>query len=581
MLCNRWFLGIMAGVSLLLVTGCRSAPKQGRDANGQTPGPVMARGKGQGKDWPADKLAEAHAHYAAAIVYEMEENTQAALEEYYQAALNDPDNEALILEVSRRLLQQKQPEKALAVVSAAAARPRATGAIFARLGMIDAQLGKNEQAAAANRAAIKRSPDSLAGYQNLVLLALQKKQSPEALKVLEAAGRQPKADADFLVGLAELCASVALQSPSEKEKLDAQALAALKRADKLNPAGMQLRLRLADSFAALGETGRAAALYLDLVKKLPDVPFIRERVHAKLASIYLRGSDNKKAIEQFEAVIRDDPTNPQAYFYLGRLYYEAKDSAHAADCFSKTIVLNPGAEEAYCYLALSQIGINQSQEALATLDKARQKFPQDFDVELITALAYTRQKAYPQAIRHYTAAEVIAKATEPARLNQEFYFEIGAAYERTGDYTQAEDYFQKCLQLAPDFSEALNYLGYMWAEHGVKLDRARGLIQKALQKEPQNPAYLDSLGWVLFKLKQPQDALGYILKAVQLSKDPDPTVLDHLGDIYAALDQPQKAREAWTKSLTLEANEQVRRKLEAVPPAPGQAPNPKSPEQHE
>ena len=239
---------------------------------------------------------------------------------------------------------------------------------------------------------------------------------------------------------------------------------------------MQLRLRLADGFAALGETGRAAALYLDLVKKLPDVPFIRERVHAKLASIYLRGSDNKKAIEQFEAIIRDDPTNPQAYFYLGRLYYESKDSAHAADCFSKTIVLNPGAEEAYCYLALSQIGINQSQEALATLDKARQKFPQDFDVELITALAYTRQKAYPQAIRHYTAAEVIAKATEPARLNQEFYFEIGAAYERTGDYKQAEDYFQKCLQLAPDFSEALNYLGYMWAEHGVKLEIGRAHV---------------------------------------------------------------------------------------------------------
>ena len=45
---------------------------------------------------------------------------------------------------------------------------------------------------------------------------------------------------------------------------------------------------------------------------------------------------------------------------------------------------------------------------------------------------------------------------------------------------EAEKYFEKCLQLAPDFADAMNYLGYMWAEHGVKLAQARELIEKAL-----------------------------------------------------------------------------------------------------
>ena len=93
----------------------------------------------------------------------------AATEEYYQAALLDPDDEALILEVSRRLLQNKQPEKALEVATRAAARPNASGQIYARLGLIYSQLGKPDQAAAANRTAIKKSPGSLAGYQNLFL----------------------------------------------------------------------------------------------------------------------------------------------------------------------------------------------------------------------------------------------------------------------------------------------------------------------------------------------------------------------------------------------------------------------------
>ena len=73
------------------------------------------------------------------------------MEEYYQAAMLDPGDEALVLEVSRRLLQDKQPERALEIVKRAAARPDASGEIYARLGLIYSQLGKPDQAAAANR----------------------------------------------------------------------------------------------------------------------------------------------------------------------------------------------------------------------------------------------------------------------------------------------------------------------------------------------------------------------------------------------------------------------------------------------
>src|SRR5262249_41067782 len=148
------------------------------------------------------------------------------------------------------------------------------------------------------------------------------------------------------------------------------------------------------------------------------------------------------------------------------------------------------------------------------------------------------------------------------RLNEDFFFQIGAAYERTGDLATAEQYFDKCLRLAPDSAEAQNYLGYMWAEHGIKLEQARELIEKAVKKEPKNGAYLDSLGWVLFKLNQPQKALDYELKAVELTEEPDATVFDHLGDIYSALSQHEKAREAWTKALSLEPTDALRKKLE-------------------
>jgi tetratricopeptide (TPR) repeat protein len=300
-----------------------------------------------------------------------------------------------------------------------------------------------------------------------------------------------------------------------------------------------------------------------LLKRLPDTPGIRERVRANLAEIYLQSSDHKLAAEQLEAIIREDPTNPQAYYFLGRFALEANKSAEAAENFSKMVLLSPEFEPAYYLLAMAQIDINKPADAVATLEKARKKFAPSFALEFWTATALSRQKNYSDALKHYTAAEVMAKAADSKQLDERFYFEVGATYERKGDYEEAEKYFEKCLTLAPDFAEAQNYLGYMWAEHGTKLDKAKELIEKATKAQPKNAAYLDSMAWVLFKLNQPNEALTYALKAVDLCEPPDATLFDHVGDIYAALKQVDKAREAWSKSVALEPNPEVRKKLDS------------------
>jgi tetratricopeptide (TPR) repeat protein len=511
-----------------------------------------------------EKLARAHAHYAAGVIHELEGESENALEDFSKAAMEDPDNESLVMEVSRRLVQNKQPEKALEILSRAAERPNASGSIFARLGAIYSQLGKSEQAINANRVAVKKSPSSLAGYQNLFLNYLQNKQPQEALKVLDDAAAQSTNDVEFLIGLADLYGNFALQQPSQKDAVHAKALAVLKRVEQLKPPNAAERLRLADSFSALGDSNKAAEIYQELLNNLSGVPVLRDRVRAKLAEIYLRGNQRQRAVEQLQSILRDDPTSPQAYYLLGSIAHEEKKLPEAIDYFSKTIVISPDFEQAYYDLAVAQMNLNKTSDALATLEKARRRFPQNFVVEFLTGLAFSSQKGYAEAIQHFTKAEVIAQATEPKRLNETFYFQLGSAYERKGDYAEAEKYFQKSLQIAPGFAQAMNYLGYMWAEHDQNLTQAKQLIEKAVKLEPKNAAYLDSMGWVLFKLHQPKEALDYILKAVQLLEEPDATVEDHLGDIYAALKQSDKAREAWRKSVSLEANDEIQKKLDAV-----------------
>ena len=562
---HRFYRGVMFwAIGSALLTGCATSPRPlaaqaGADQAARTEG--GAPGDAALSD-PDDKLVQAHAHYAQGMMYDLEDQPELALEEFSRSALDDPGNEELVLELTRRYLQRKEPERALELLAKATAVTNASGTLFARLGMVYSRLGEDQKAIDATQTAIKRAPNVLAGYQNLFLIHLQKGHPQEALKALDLALKAPDVSAEFLIDLSELYATLERQAPSEKASAHPSALMALNRAAKLDPSAAHLRMKLADGYNLLGDKTGAERMYLQLLSQYSELPAVRNDVRGKLADLYLRSNDSAKATEQLEALVRDDPANAQAYYYLGRMAYDAKKLPAAADYFHKTLLLSDDFERAYYDLANVQINLDQPKEALATLTKAAAKFRPGFVSEFLAGVACKGLKDFTNAVTHFTAAEVIAKTTEPDRLDKLFYFELGSTYERKGDYEQAERSFEQSLKFSPDFAEALNYFGYMLADRGVKLDKALGLIEHAVALEPKSAAYLDSLAWALYKLNRPGEALGHIQKAIALSPEADATLFDHLGDIYAALKQDDKAREAWRKSLAVEPNGQIQKKLD-------------------
>jgi len=547
----------------LLLAGCGTAPSQRKpSAHGALSAPQKPEANAEQADYSAaavERRTSAHAHYAAAVLHDWDEEPELAAAEYLKAALADPGNETLAMEVSQRLLQLKQHEQALELLTKATAQPSASGALFARLGLIYSLLGKKEQAIEANKTAIKKAPDSITGYRHLAQIYLQSGRYDEGLKVLDQAAAQTQVDAAFLIELAEHYNN--FLRPSSADTIKPRALDLLNRAAQLKPANPLLMQKLADGFTLVGSVDKATELYLKLLERFPTLPGLRE----KLTDLYLRKQDRKHAAEQLEEIIRNNPTNPQAYYVLGSIAYEEKNLKEAIEYFNKTLLLNPAFnEQVYYDLAGALISLNKPQDGLGILDKARERFPQNFVSEFFTALAYARMKEYTNAIKHFEGAEIIARATDTNRLTHIFYYHLGSAYERIHKNEEAESYFKKCLALSPDFSEGLNYLGYMWAERGVNLPQAREMIQKAVKLEPKNAAFLDSLGWVLFKMDKPKEALRYLLKALENSEEPDSTLYDHLGDIYSSLHEAAKAREAWLKAINIEPNEEIQKKLGAA-----------------
>ena len=109
---------------------------------------------------------------------------------------------------------------------------------------------------------------------------------------------------------------------------------------------------------------------------------------------------------------------------------------------------------------------------------------------------------------------------------------------------------EKVLLLNPDHAEALNYLGYTWAENNIHIDKALLYVQKAIVLKPGNGYILDSLGWIYYRMDKFDLALKEILKALELEPK-DPNMYEHLGEIYLKLGESNKAKNAYEKAVTL------------------------------
>jgi tetratricopeptide (TPR) repeat protein len=135
-------------------------------------------------------------------------------------------------------------------------------------------------------------------------------------------------------------------------------------------------------------------------------------------------------------------------------------------------------------------------------------------------------------------------------------------FEKTGRYDEMVEELREAIAINPSNADALNYLGYTFADRNVNLSEAYDLIMRALELKPDNGYILDSLGWVYYRQGRYELSLKTLMKAVEITKN-DPVVIEHLGDTHKALGATEKALEYWEKSLTIpEKDEELKKRVE-------------------
>jgi tetratricopeptide (TPR) repeat protein len=157
--------------------------------------------------------------------------------------------------------------------------------------------------------------------------------------------------------------------------------------------------------------------------------------------------------------------------------------------------------------------------------------------------------------------KVLESALNRRPQSEALTFALGNAYSRSGDWERAVETVQKILKRDPDSVQALNFIGYVFAEHGVKLEEAQRLLTRAVALKPADGGIVDSLGWLYVKLGRLDEAERLLTRADRLAPE-DPEILGHLGELYVKRADRVRAIESYKRALAHHPEERARRVME-------------------
>ncbi len=508
----------------------------------------------------SDDRAKALAHYAAGVSWEAQGEAEKALESFRLSLQVDPSNTSLAVKVAEKLIGLKKFEEAYQILLPATRQEDAPGKAFQILGLIQMSKGEAAPSLQSFQQALERDPTLILSRQRLVDVHLEKGEEEDAFQKARDAVGHSTGEVDNVTALIGFYLRYVTMRPDRLRDLGPQFESLIDISTQAAEAQPALGVPISDVLMLMDRFDEAEKTLQNLKSVKPPVPLVRE----KLVDLFLRQDKKDLAVNELNELTELSPSNPRPHFLLGSLKADEGQSEEAEKHFRKAIDIRPEFEPPYYELAAMKLNEGNAREALEVLEEARDHFNDQFILEFYSGLAMSALRRYEPSLRFLRHAESIAKKQEPARLNGFFHFRVGSVLERLGKYSEAESEFLKCLEKTPDDATTLNYLGYMWAEQGKKLDQAFEWIQKAYELEPDSEAILDSMGWVLYQKGNPEDALPYLEKAKDKLIEPDPTILDHLADVYHALGQFEKAEDAWKASLEIEFNEKVFEKWRGI-----------------
>jgi tetratricopeptide (TPR) repeat protein len=271
-------------------------------------------------------------------------------------------------------------------------------------------------------------------------------------------------------------------------------------------------LALASLYERAGRWIDAAALWGALGAKATDPSYNMQQ-----ATALMNGGNVAGGRDVLVALSKERPRDPQVWYLIAQAERRLGNAPGAADASKRITEIDPADPRGPLAMGESKEAAGDFAGVVATLqplyDKLRADARPDDDVFTFVSMS------------------------------------LANAYEELKQFDHAEDVLRALIAKDAKDDVALNALGYMLIDRGMKLDEAIGFIKRALAVDPASPSYLDSLGWAYFKQGKFAEAIPPLelsTKALASSS----LQQDHLGDAYFALKRYRDAADAYSRALT-------------------------------
>ena len=512
-----------------------------------------------------------------------------AIEQYRAALQADPADQDTCRELAELYYHiGRLKEAGEALVEFGRRRPL-DGAMSLILGKVYARTGRYAEAEIQLRQVAARVPGNLEAADALGSLLEFEKKYDEALAVYGAV-----LDADTESSYVRTrIGTLQMQAGRYKE-----AVRELLQALAIDPAETRSLLPLARAYEGAGDDKSALETCDRLLQKEPgnlEARFNKARLEHK-------GGLAAEALKSYQEIIdlasgrgavteREGSILALAYSQIGVLQMDGRQYAAAAESFVQALnSANEPGPDLFLLLGRAELEAGKPEEARRVVTEALGRFPGDIDVKVFqgevliaggddeaarilykgllrdaggASDAYQKVSEALLRQKHYDLAETILKeGTRSHPKDDALLFARGAALERQGRSVEAERLLARSIQINPNNAMALNYLGYMLADRGVRLQEAMDYVRRALALDPKNAAYLDSLGWAQFKLARYEEAEKSLRAALAADED-DPAIREHLGDLLVQIGRGEEALREWQAALQRghEEPERLRRKI--------------------
>ncbi|MGE5081837.1 MAG: tetratricopeptide repeat protein, partial [Acidobacteriota bacterium] len=487
-------------------------------------------------------------HLLLGRLYRLNNDLQKAEAELQTAIKLDPNSEEAVTTLAMLYTDEGDTAHALKVLSSIPDSAR-SAKLYSALGAAYEQRKDYKNAIDAYKHAIVLDRDNLDAIRGLAENEMNDGQFEAALEQYKVIADSNPEDAQTYVRMADIY--------RRQGKYD-QALENLKRAETLVPDTMDVPYSIAAVYQAQGRYDEAAKILQDLIKKTEKSETGTSQADRnnraifveRLGMIYREQENYTAAVDTFRKMLTLGDENARSgYQEIIDTYRDAKQWPQATAAAREAVQKLPNDRDLRMVLDAQLADTGQIDQAVADMRSMLKGGAEDRDVYVRLGIVYTRTKQWNDALQALAKAEEVStKADDKAYV----LFLRGDLYQRQKNFDAAEIEFKKVLSMTPptdpQAAATLNYLGYMNADRGVKLEESLNLIKQALTFEPNNPAYLDSLGWAYFKLGKYDLAEDNLNKAAS-HMGSDPTVQEHLGDLYQKTGRLKLAAAHWDRAV--------------------------------